>query len=136
MTGSPAVDAWERPDGAGPRVSLARRFLALMIDWVLCLMAAGLIGNPRSNPWAAPVVLVLLYTFFVGLFGQTPGMWITRMRCVRVEDGAPIGLGRAVLRAILLAAVLPALAMDGDQRGLHDRLADSMVLPVNWPVSG
>lgn len=101
-----------------------------MVDWVLSMLAAGMIGKPAQAPWAAPLVLVLEYTFFVGLFTQTPGMRIARIRCVSVFTGGPIGLPKALLRAVTLATVLPALFMDGRRRGMHDRLADSEVVPA------
>ncbi len=114
---------------------MARRLLALMIDWILCLLASGIFGGPTKSPWAAPLILVVIYTFFVGFFGQTPGMWLTRIRCVDVRNGGLLGVGRSFLRAIVLATLLPALVVDSDQRGLHDRLADSMIIQVG-PAGG
>lgn len=116
------------PDAGVEPVSLARRFGALMIDWILCLLASGVIGRPVQYPWAAPLVLVLEYALFVGVFTQTPGMWINRIRCVSTRDGGRIGVLRAALRGLLLALVLPALFMDSDRRGLHDRVVDSVVV--------
>ena len=46
---------------------------------------------------------------------------MTRIRCVSWADGGRIGMPRALLRGVLLALVVPALIMDGDRRGLHDR---------------
>ena len=128
MTDTPTTTG---PDTAEPGVqpvSLARRFGALMIDWILCLLASGLIGRPERYPWAAPMILVLEYALFVGVFTQTPGMWINRIRCVSVRNGARIGVPRAALRGLLLALVLPAVVMDSDRRGLHDRAVDSVVV--------
>jgi uncharacterized RDD family membrane protein YckC len=79
------------------------------------------------------VVLIIEYTFFVGLFGQTPGMFVTGLRCVSVNTGGPIGPPRAALRALLLVLIVPALVMDADGRGLHDRAAGSIVLLVRQP---
>lgn len=112
------------------QVTLLRRFVGLMGDWVLSMLVAGMIGRPTQAPWAAPLVLVLEYTFFVGVFTQTPGMWLARIRCVSVFTGGRIGLPRALLRALALALLLPALIMDDRRRGMHDRLADSEVVPA------
>ncbi|GIJ31646.1 hypothetical protein Vse01_07940 [Micromonospora sediminimaris] len=109
---------------------LGRRFGALVIDWILCLLASGLFASPTRDAWAPVLVLILLYGVFLGLFAQTPGMYLTRIRCVDWTDGGRIGLLRALLRGVLLALVVPALLMDQHRRGLHDRLTGSVVTPV------
>jgi uncharacterized RDD family membrane protein YckC len=76
------------------------------------------------------LVLVLEYGVFLGLFGQTPGMRLTRIRCVSVTDGGVIGVPRALLRGLLLALFVPALIMDSYGRGLHDKAAGSVMLAV------
>src|SRR2546423_12525497 len=89
----PSVAVAQRTTSAGgpavrdPPASLARRFGALLVDWILCLLAAGLFADPRRDAWAAPLVLAGEYTVFVGLFAQTPGMWLAKIRCVAIEDG-------------------------------------------------
>jgi uncharacterized RDD family membrane protein YckC len=106
-----------------------RRFGALLIDWALCTaVAALLVDNLRGDPWPQLGIFVLAHTFFVGLFGQTPGMALARIRCVSVADGGAIGIPRAILRALLLALVIPAVVSDGDGRGLHDRAAGSIMI--------
>jgi uncharacterized RDD family membrane protein YckC len=109
---------------------LGRRFGALVVDWILCVLAASLYADPHRVAWPPVVLLILVYGFFIGLFAQTPGMWITRLRCVSFTTGGPIGIPRALLRGLLLALVVPALIMDSDRRGLHDRAAGSVVIAV------
>jgi uncharacterized RDD family membrane protein YckC len=109
--------------------SFGRRLGALVIDWALCtLVASLLVDDLRANPWPQLGVFVLVYTFFVGLFGQTPGMAVARIRCVSLADGGAIGIPRSLLRAVLLAIVIPAVISDGDGRGLHDRAAGSVMV--------
>jgi uncharacterized RDD family membrane protein YckC len=109
--------------------SFGRRFGALLIDWALCTLVASLfVDDLRANPWPQLGVFVLVHAFFVGLFGQTPGMAVARIRCLSVADGGAIGIPRALLRAVLLALVIPAVISDGDGRGLHDRAAGSMMV--------
>jgi uncharacterized RDD family membrane protein YckC len=43
-------------------------------------------------------------------------------------DGRPVGFGWALLRTLLLLAVVPPLVTDRDLRGLHDRAANTIVL--------
>ncbi|MGE5828579.1 MAG: RDD family protein [Micromonosporaceae bacterium] len=112
---------------------LARRFGALVIDWLLCVLVSRTFADPVRDAWAPVFVLIVEYGFFLGLFGQTPGLAVTRLRCVSVADGRPVGIPRALLRGLLLALVVPALIMDADRRGLHDRAAGSVVLSAAAP---
>ena len=116
-----------RTGAATALAPLSRRLGALVADWLLCLLVAGFAGSARTHPWAAPAVLLVEYGFFLGLIGQTPGMYLTRIRCVRVRGGL-IGVPMALLRAALLLLVLPAVFLDADRRGLHDRAAGSVVV--------
>lgn len=125
-----------RPPAADPTFtppSLNRRFGALLIDWVLCLLVARGFADPLTNSWGPVLVLIVEYAFFLGLFAQTPGMYITRIRCVSWADGGRIGLARALLRGALLALVVPALIMDAHRRGLHDRATGSVIAPAPRP---
>lgn len=112
----------------GQSASLSRRFGALVVDWILCVFASRLIADPRVVAWLPSLVLIVVYGFFLGFFGQTIGMRMTRIRCVATADGGPIGPVRALLRGVLLVLVVPALIMDGQRRGLHDRAAGSIMV--------
>lgn len=107
---------------------LVRRFGALVLDWLLCILVSGTFAQPLTQGWAPVFVLIVEYGFFLGIFGQTPGMWTTKIRCLGFGDGRPVGIPRALLRGVLLALVVPALIMDGDRRGLHDRAAGTVVV--------
>jgi uncharacterized RDD family membrane protein YckC len=116
---------------AQERAGLGRRLVALFLDWIMCLLIASLIADPRREALIPSLVLVLEYTFFLGFFGQTPGMRLAGIRCVSVlpgREGHPIGAPRAALRGLLLALAIPALIMDQDQRGLHDKAAASQMV--------
>ncbi|GIE84737.1 RDD family protein [Actinoplanes regularis] len=112
-----------RPEPAGG----GRRLIAIFIDWILCLLVAGLYASPSRVPWPPIVLLILLNTVFIGLFGQTPGMRLARIRCVSYADGGAIGLLHGLYRALLLALLVPALIAGTDGRGLHDKAAGSIV---------
>jgi uncharacterized RDD family membrane protein YckC len=107
-----------------------RRFAALLIDWALCLVVASFYADPRVVPWPPVVVLIVINTVFIGFFGKTPGMALAGIRCIAIHDGGAIGLGRALVRAALLALLIPAVIMDQSRRGLHDRAAGSVVVDV------
>ena len=111
--------------------SLGRRFAALLIDWILCLLIARFfvrLAGPAWQPLIPSLILVVEYAFFLGLFGQTPGMRVTGIRCASMRDGGVIGVPRAALRGLLLILVVPGLLMDGQRRGWHDRAAGSVML--------
>lgn len=118
---SPAASAGLEPAGLGPRLG------AIVLDWALCLLIASFYASPAEAAWPPVVVLVVANTFFLGLFGQTPGMRLTRIRCASYPDGGVIGLRRGLIRSVLLGLFIPAMIMDGEGRGLHDRAAGSIV---------
>jgi hypothetical protein len=57
-------------------------------------------------------------------------MAAARIRCVSIADGGAIGIPRALLRGVLLALVIPAVISDGDGRGVHDRVAGSVMVDL------
>lgn len=114
------VDA--EPGGFG------RRLAALAIDWALCMLIASFYANPQEIPWPPVLLLILVNTVFIGLFGQTPGMWLARLRCISYADSGALGLPKALLRAVLLALFIPAVISNAEGRGLHDRAANSIVV--------
>jgi uncharacterized RDD family membrane protein YckC len=118
------------PPAAAAGVELAplgRRVGALLMDWLISVVVTTIFVDPRGS--YLPIgVLVLLYAVGVGFFAQTPGMVFTRLRCMSVVDGAPIGPLRATLRAALLCLIVPPVIMDDQRRGLHDRAAGSVVV--------
>jgi uncharacterized RDD family membrane protein YckC len=109
---------------------LVRRFGALVLDWILCLLVSGTFSRPAVQGWPPVLVLILEYGFFLGLFAVTPGMWIAKIRCVSYVDGSAVGIPRALLRGFLLALFVPALIMDSEHRGLHDRAAGTIVVSL------
>lgn len=112
-----------------------RRFAALIIDWALCLLVASFYADPRVVAWPPVVVLIFFNAVFIGLFGQTPGMALAGLRCLSVTDGGAIGIAKGLLRGVLLALLIPAVIMDADRRGLHDRAAGSIVVRQPKPAA-
>ena len=54
---------------------------------------------------------------------------LLRLRVVRL-DGKPVGLWWALIRTLLLLAVVPPLIFDSDLRGLHDKAANTLVIRI------
>ena len=62
------------------------------------------------------------------LFGFTPGQYALGLLVVPVDGRLHTGFGRALVRGVLLALVIPGLFMDADGRGMHDRLSFTAVV--------
>jgi uncharacterized RDD family membrane protein YckC len=113
----------------GPRsvASMGRRLGALLIDWVLCL----LIARAFLHGGDAPVLTLLIFGaevfLLTALTGFTVGKRVLGIRVARL-DGKPVGPLWALVRTVLLLAVIPPLVTDRDLRGLHDRAANTIVL--------
>ena len=112
-----------------PLAGIGSRAYALLVDYSLitiAMLVVVLIGlllsfqtlayavqdasdfRPSSIGWILALVLLGLFAIFVGYFvffetlwqGQTPGKRMAQIRVIR-EDGRPIGLPQATLRALL-----------------------------------
>jgi uncharacterized RDD family membrane protein YckC len=122
--------------GPGSVASLGRRLVALFVDCVLATLITTLFVHPASlnpdhvqnlNYWS----LLTWYVITVvgtGFFATTPGMFLLGIQVARV-DGRPTLLPlRAIVRAVLVATIIPGVVWDADRRGLHDKVAGTIVL--------
>jgi uncharacterized RDD family membrane protein YckC len=112
-----------------------RRAAGLAVDWGAALLIAS--GLMRPLEWGAMAPLVALFVMhavLVGTAGFSLGHRLAGLRVDRVEispppdGGAPPGLLRGTIRATLLCLAVPPLITDRDHRGLHDRLAGTVVV--------
>lgn len=122
----------------GPR-SIARpgrRIGALAIDYFAStLIALGFLGyDPLALPaeagwrqFAPMMVFAVLQILFIPTAGGSPGHRILGMRVVRFGGGW-VGLWRPIVRTLLLVVVIPAVIWDVDQRGLHDKIAGTVLI--------
>ncbi len=110
--------------GAGSVAAMGRRVLALVIDWLLCMMIS--LAAARSQTWTLPIFAGETW-LLTALTGFTVGKRLLSIRVARL-DGGPVGFVWALLRTVLLLAVVPPLITDSDGRGLHDRAANTVVV--------
>ena len=103
---------------------MGRRLLALLVDWLLCMVIA--VASLHSQRWTLPIFAAETY-LLTALTGFTVGKRLLGIQVVRV-DGRPVGFVWALVRTILLLAVVPPLITDSDVRGLHDRAANTIVV--------
>ena len=132
-------------DGPGSPATLGPRLGALIVDVVASSLVAALALSftPRTNDlpgvaghlpgsWSL-IPLALDYLVGVLLTGQTLGMWFTKLRLVAVDrqpSPSRVRPLQIVLRTVLLFVLVPAVIVDRDGRGLHDRIAGTVVTRV------
>jgi uncharacterized RDD family membrane protein YckC len=112
--------------GPGSVAGIGRRLGALMIDWLMCTAIALAAFH---NQYFTIVVFAVEIYVLVALTGFTVGKRLLSLRVVRL-DGKPVGLLWALVRTILFLAVVPPLVFDQDQRGLHDKAANTVVIRI------
>jgi uncharacterized RDD family membrane protein YckC len=117
--------------GPGSVARLGRRTAALFIDWGICTLIATAflgyrLGAGRANPFAPLGVLFVMNLLMVGSAGYTVGHRLLGMRVERVPAGYA-GPWRALIRTTLLCLAVPPLLWDRDERGLHDRVAGTVL---------
>ncbi len=108
-----------RPEsGPGSIARFVPRAGALVIDWAICsLLSAAFFGY---DGFATLAIFLAEQVLLVGFFGYSIGHRVLRMQ-VQTLDGRPAGYLTALIRGVLVCLVVPALVVDADQRGLHDR---------------
>lgn len=144
---SPASSVSARRTGLPPGVfrgPLGRRLAAHLLDIVVPAAAIGLPLATRAGRAAVLVGLGIALVWGVVVWAMCalraagPGMRLTRLQLVGLSDGRPIGWGRFLVRALVLAALtvtgaglvimLVFLVRHPRHQGWHDLIADSVVI--------
>jgi hypothetical protein len=112
---------------------MGRRIAALFVDWLIAYGLAALAMTFGLVSVATLSTAVLVIWFVLGavslrLFGFTPGQFALGLMVVPVDGRLHAGFGRALVRGVLIALVLPPLITDSDLRGLQDRLTNTAVV--------
>ncbi len=118
----------------GPRsiARLGRRLAALFIDWAIAWILSVAffpVAEWQPNSWATLAIFAGEQILFLLLVNGSVGHLLLGMRVVPVVP-ARLGLWRPFVRTALLCLAIPALIWDADHRGLHDRLAGTMLVRV------
>lgn len=122
--------------GVGSVASLLRRFVALVVDWMLCqVVATGLLGMRWGQVAGVEAFLPLALLFVVNVvlvttLGTTVGHRLLGVRVIAADGQGLMAPppGRSAVRALLLCLFVPAIIMDADGRGLHDKAARTVVV--------
>jgi uncharacterized RDD family membrane protein YckC len=114
--------------GRGSLATFGSRAVAFLVDALGSAFIAGLFTAPHlPGNWSLVAFSALTVGSLV-LFGQTPGMRLLGLRLAHPRQGQRLAVWRAVVRTALLMLLVPALVVDADGRGLHDRLTDTAVV--------
>ncbi|GAA1413807.1 RDD family protein [Glutamicibacter uratoxydans] len=117
-----------RPErGPGSVARFPRRLLAVCLDWGLSMLVSYWLFN--SHELATLLVFLAGQLLGVGLLGHSLGHRIFGMQVQSMEGKALKSL-QGLIRSVLLCLFVPALVIDKDQRGLHDRLAKSILVNI------
>ena len=114
------------------RVTLGRRFAALMVDWLACyfIVAASTGGLGAMAPNRSLSVLGLFFAEILilsALQGATLGHKIFGIKIIRFADGGAITPLQALIRSGLLITVIFAITFDENGRGMHERFSASVL---------
>ncbi len=113
--------------GPGSMAPLGRRVLALMIDWLVCLLISNLAFG--GHAMATLAVFAVENVLLVSTLGYTLGHRILGLQVRGLAGpGQMVGFVRGATRAVLLCLVLPAVVWDSDGRGMHDRAAGTVIV--------
>ena len=130
-------------DGDGAVATTGSRFAALFVDILAGALIAGLLRGFLDDPsflvrtLVVDGSMVLQVILLQALTGQSLGMRLIGIRVVRVAaPGEVPGFLAAALRTALLVLVVPAVLLDRDGRGLHDKAAGTIVLRAGDGFAG
>jgi uncharacterized RDD family membrane protein YckC len=108
------------------KAGTGRRFLALLIDWLLCLMISGIVGF-GSRSVSTLAVFFIEVSALTTLQQASAGQRILRLRVVDFTNYGIVPAKKILIRTLLICLVLPAV-FTRDGRGLQDWVANSVVV--------
>ncbi|WP_426303036.1 RDD family protein [Arthrobacter sp. R-11] len=111
--------------GPGSMARAGRRILGICIDWGLALLISNFAF--AGNQWATLAVFAVEQILLIGTLGYSIGHRIAGIHVVKLSGG-PAGPLAALVRTLLLCLVIPAVIFDPDQRGLHDKAMNTILI--------
>ena len=119
-------------DGPGSVGRFGRRLVAIIIDWTLCQLIAyawlGVrLGEGSSGSWWPLVIFGVENLLLLSTLGSTFGQRLLGLRLLSMSGGRATVL-QVLSRTVLLCLAIPALIWDRDQRGLHDKAAQTVLV--------
>ena len=115
--------------GPGSLASQGRRLGALVVDWIAAELIAAAFGwhaGTAAGIWGTLAIFAAEQLLLLSTLGYTIGKRMFGLRVGRL--GGPLTPLNVAVRTLLLLPVIPAVVWDRDGRGLHDRLAGTVVV--------
>jgi uncharacterized RDD family membrane protein YckC len=146
--GPPPAATYTPPQGpSGPRANFGQRLGAYLIDVIILAIPYGILLAIQLEPAVAYLISLVIgiayFAYFEGsASGQTPGKRVLKIRVIDYNTGAPIGMGRALIRYVarIVSSIPCALGYlwmlwDREKQTWHDKLATTVVVPQSaYPV--
>jgi uncharacterized RDD family membrane protein YckC len=109
-----------------PEASLIRRLIALIIDWTMCRLIAGLLSPALffENTFSTLFLFFIEVTLFTIAFQASAGQRIMGIRILTYPDQLRVAPQKILLRTLLICLVLPAV-FTSNGRALHDHFTNS-----------
>jgi hypothetical protein len=138
----PPSDYGEAPDGypgerfglpetgPGSVATLLRRGGQFLLDSLLAGVVALIFTYPAPPQNWSLLTWAILMVVPVAVIGATPAMALLGTRVVRLDrpESAGVGLLWTLVRTASVFFIVPALIMDRDSRGIHDRASRTVVI--------
>jgi uncharacterized RDD family membrane protein YckC len=115
-------------EGPGSLATFGSRVGAFLVDAFGSAFVAGLLTAPELPGNWSLLSFGLLTAGTLVAFGQTPGMRLFGLRLAHPVPDRRLAPWRGVVRTGLLMLLVPALVVDANGRGMHDRLTDTAVV--------
>ena len=114
---------------SGPRSvgRIGRRLGALVVDWGIAYLISFAFFRPDPDGFWTLGIFAVEQILFLALLNGSIGHIIFRLRLVPLVPGY-LGIWRPIVRTALLVLVVPAVIYDKDQRGLHDKVAGTVLV--------
>jgi len=115
--------------GPGSLAPQGRRLGALVVDWIAAELIAAAFGwhaGTAAGIWGTLAIFAAEQLLLLSTLGYTIGKRLFGLRVGRL--GGPLTPLNVAMRTLLLLPVIPAVVWDRDGRGLHDRLAGTVVV--------
>jgi uncharacterized RDD family membrane protein YckC len=102
-----------------------RRLGAIAIDWAIAVIISAAFFS--YEPLVTLLIFVGLQVLMTIVVNASIGHALLGLRVVPMEGGL-LGVWRPIVRALLIALVIPAMVWDDNNRGLHDRASRTILL--------
>lgn len=115
--------------GPGSLAPQGRRLGALVVDWIIAELIAAAFGwhaGTAAGTWGTLAIFGAEQLLLLSTLGYTIGKRLFGMRVGKL--GGPLTPLNVIVRTLLLLPLIPAVVWDRDGRGLHDRLAGTVVV--------